>query len=78
MGVDESGATIAPNDPNWDRLTAVAARAEDAPMEWLAMDDIYGETGRAEPFRAAFAAAHAALKQDGVAATLRRYLDGGL
>ena len=78
MGVDESGAQIAPNDPNWDRLTAVAAEAEDAPMAWLGMEDIYGETGRAAPFRDAFAAAHAALKADGTEATLRRYIDGGL
>ncbi|MGG7565391.1 mannitol dehydrogenase family protein [Rhodovulum sp. DZ06] len=78
LGVDEAGAAIAPNDPSWDRLTAAAARAEDDPMEWLAMEDIYGATGRDDRFRAAFAAAHAALKAEGVEATLRRYLSGGL
>ncbi len=77
FGTTESGEAIAPNDPNWDRLTETAQRAKDDPARWLAMDDIYGEVGRAEPFRLAFAAALRALWSDGVAATLSRYVAGG-
>ncbi|MBB5753776.1 mannitol dehydrogenase family protein [Prosthecomicrobium pneumaticum] len=77
FGTTESGAAIAPNDPNWDRLTETARRAKDDPAQWLAMDDIYGEVGRAAPFRLAFAAALRALWSEGVAATLSRYGAGG-
>lgn len=45
-GVTDSGAAIAPNDPNWTRLTGVAKAARGDPSRWLAMDDIYGPTGR--------------------------------
>lgn len=45
-GVSDSGAEIAPNDPNWDRLQPLALAARDDPAVWLGMEDIYGETGR--------------------------------
>lgn len=73
-GTTDSGAEIAPNDPNWDRLQARARAARENAAAWLAMDDIYGAVGRAPAFAAAFAAALAALWRDGTAETLRRYL----
>ncbi len=72
-GTTESGAVIAPNDPNWDRLTGAAQAARHDPAAWLAMDDIYGTVGKAGPFRAAFAAALSALWADGTEAVLQRY-----
>lgn len=42
-GVSETGSTIAPNDPNWDRLVAQATLAKDRPAAWLEMSDIYGD-----------------------------------
>lgn len=46
MGTTDAGHTIAPNDPNWDRLQATARRAMDDPTVWLAMENIYGDIGR--------------------------------
>ena len=75
-GTDEAGDAIAANDPQWDHLQATAHGARAEPDAWLAMDAVYGDTGRAEPFRAAFVDALAALWRDGTRATLRRYVDG--
>ncbi|MBZ9938362.1 mannitol dehydrogenase family protein [Mesorhizobium sp. BR1-1-16] len=74
FGTTDSGATIAPNDPNWERLTATAALAKDDPLAWLAMEDLYGAVGQNDVFRKAFSEALTALWRDGTAATLTRYL----
>jgi mannitol 2-dehydrogenase len=73
FGTDEGGQPIEPNDPNWDRLTQVAKAARDEPTVWLDMDDVYGEVGRAQPFRDAFTTALRALWSDGTRAVLERY-----
>lgn len=78
FGTSDSGAKIAPNDPNWDRLTDKAAAAKDDATAWLSMSDIYGEVGRNAAFRTAFATALAAVWADGAERTLARYLDGAL
>ncbi len=75
-GETESGRTIEPNDPNWDRLTAAARAARDDAMAWLAMEDIYGSVGRSEVFRKRFASALAALWSDGVQKVLTRHVEG--
>ncbi|SMX34696.1 mannitol dehydrogenase family protein [Actibacterium lipolyticum] len=77
FGTTDSGAQIAPNDPSWDRLKTVAQAAKDNPAEWLAMEDIYGDTGRNPNFVDAFTKALNALWKDGTAAVLTRYLDAG-
>ncbi len=74
FGTTDSGAAIAPNDPNWERLTETASRAKDDPYAWLAMQDIYGAVGENAIFRAAFTEALTALWREGTAATLTRYL----
>jgi mannitol 2-dehydrogenase len=73
-GTSDSGAAIAPNDPDWDRLTKTAEAAKTAPASWLAMADIYGDVGRDPAFAAAFSAALTALWTGGTEATLKRYL----
>jgi mannitol 2-dehydrogenase len=73
-GVTESGAMIAPNDPNWDRLHALAGAARSDPAAWLAMGDIYGAVAEATAFREAFTAHQRALWADGTEAVLRRYI----
>jgi mannitol 2-dehydrogenase len=75
-GVSDSGAAIAPNDPNWDRLTAVAQAARGEPARWLAMDDIYGTAGRDPAVIAEFSRALTALWEKGTAAVLTDYLAG--
>ncbi|GMG82628.1 mannitol dehydrogenase family protein [Paralimibaculum aggregatum] len=76
-GETESGAAIAPNDPNWDALQARSRAAREDPGAWLGMTEVYGETGRAAPFRDAFDGWLRALWAEGTEATIRRYLDGG-
>ncbi|MBZ9807107.1 mannitol dehydrogenase family protein [Mesorhizobium sp. BR1-1-9] len=78
FGTTDSGAVIEPNDPSWERLQATAKAAKDAPAAWLAMEDIYGDVGRAAPFVEAFAHALNVLWTDGARATLTRYLAGRL
>jgi len=73
-GTTDSGKTIEPNDPNWDRMTATAKKAKDDPNAWLSMEDIYGDVGKSETFRAAFSKALKALWADGTETTLTRYI----
>ena len=53
-GTTASGKLIAPCDPNWDRLKHIAQKARHDPLAWLAMADIYGDTGRSPAMREAF------------------------
>ena len=75
-GTTDSGATIAPNDPNWDVLTATARRAKADPNAWLAMADIYGETGRDPRVQEVFARCLNALWARGTKAVLTDYVAG--
>ncbi|TMV55564.1 mannitol dehydrogenase family protein, partial [Thioclava sp. BHET1] len=75
-GTSDSGAEIAPNDPNWDRLTETAQQAKEDPKVWLGMADVYGETGRDPQVQAAFATALNALWARGTKAVLEDYLAG--
>ena len=45
-GTTDSGAVIAPNDPNWDTLTRRAAEARTRPQAWLEMAEVYGNIGQ--------------------------------
>ena len=73
-GATDSGAAIAPNDDAWPRLAATARAAAADPRAWLAMKDIYGDTGEHPAFVAAFTAAHARLARDGTARALAAYV----
>ncbi len=73
-GETESGATIEPNDPNWDRLVATSRAAKADPQKWLAMEDIYGDVGKSPVFAAEFAKALNALWKDGTVKVLERYI----
>lgn len=73
-GTTESGATIAPNDPSWDRLTLQAHKAKDNPKAWLEMADIYGDLAKAPDFIAAFTKALHSLWTQGTTRTLEAYL----
>lgn len=76
-GTTESGAAIAPNDPNWARLTGVAQEALHDPIKWLGMTDIFGDLAQNDTYRTAFSAALRSLCSVGVEATIRAYLDVG-
>ncbi len=74
FGTTDSGTPIAPNDPNWDALQALAASAKSDPAAWLAQETIYGETARDPRFVAAFTAWLTMLWAKGTKATLETYL----
>jgi len=74
FGTTDSGATIEPNDPNWERMTATAKAAKDDPAAWLGMADIYGAVGKSAVFAEAFGRHLKSLWQGGARATLERYL----
>lgn len=76
-GTTESGRTIASNDPNWDRLVPIARAARDDPVQWLQMEDIYGDVGRSQPFVERFTMMLQALWAEGVERVVTRYLGGG-
>jgi mannitol 2-dehydrogenase len=67
---------IEPNDPVWPRLQALSVKSKDDPMQWLTMDDIYGDVAKDETFRAAFAGWLNMLWRDGAARTLAKYITG--
>jgi mannitol 2-dehydrogenase len=75
-GETESGAVIAPNDPNWPRLQQQARAARTQPAKWLEMRDIFGDIADSEVYLAAFSSALDRLWQDGTRNVLRQYLDG--
>lgn len=77
-GESDSGKVIPPNDPSWDRLTALAKKAKDDPKAWLSMGDIFGPLARNQTYVTAFTTALSALWRDGTRRTLERYLDDAL
>jgi len=74
-GVDERGQAIAPNDPQWDALTATAREAKEDPVRWIGMRDIYGELADNREFAAAFADALNLVWDRGADAAMMDYID---
>jgi mannitol 2-dehydrogenase len=77
-GESDSGRPIPPNDPNWDRLTALAKRAKTDPRAWLSMDDIFGPLAANPAYVTAFSTALDRLWSKGTTSTLEAYLDNAL
>ncbi|TNJ44842.1 mannitol dehydrogenase family protein [Phaeobacter sp. B1627] len=72
-GTREDGSTIAPNDPNWDGLTAAAQAARQDPAAWLAQKGLYGPLADDPRFAEAFAAWLRLIWSAGTRAALRQY-----
>ncbi len=77
-GETDSGAVIAANDPNWDRLQERARAARTDPGQWLAMTDIFGSLAKSPAYVAAFSTALKSAWKIGTKATLEKYLAGEL
>lgn len=73
-GETESGTPIAPNDPNWDQLQALARQAKADPAAWLSQRQIYGEVADDPRFVQAFTDALTRLWRDGTSKVLADYL----
>ena len=77
-GVSDSGRKIAPNDANAPRLKEAALRARKDPNAFLALSDIFGDTGASPVFAKAFARNLASVWEKGARETLQDYLAGKL
>lgn len=75
-GTLEDGSAIAPNDPDWDRLTALAAEARNAPQVWLEQRTVYGDLSGNAEFSALFAGWLGRLWSEGTEAVLTSYTKG--
>jgi mannitol 2-dehydrogenase len=73
-GTTDSGAEIAPNDPNWDVLQGLARQAKDNPQLWLNQRSIYGDVADNAGFAADFAHWLNSLWTHGTASTLKAWL----
>jgi mannitol 2-dehydrogenase len=73
-GETESGKTIAPNDPIWERIHAAARRARQDPGAFLEMRDIFGALADDPSYVAAFSEGLLSLWARGVRPTLGKYL----
>ncbi len=75
-GTTDRGTVIPPNDPNWDRLTALAKVARHDPALWLGMAEVYGDLGQNPRFAETFTRQLASLWKLGTAQTVQTYLAG--
>ncbi len=75
-GTREDGSTIAPNDPHWDTLTAVAKTAKVTPAAWIAQEQFYGDLGQNPRFAASFETWLRLIWDAGTQTALQTYLDG--
>ncbi|MEM8662942.1 MAG: mannitol dehydrogenase family protein [Pseudomonadota bacterium] len=73
-GTTETGAQIAPNDPQWDGLNGLARQAMDAPQIWLEQGQIYGDLAHSPAFAGPFAASLATIRDSGVRSAIDAYL----
>ena len=78
FGESDSGQMISPNDPNWDRLTALAKQAKTDPAAWLTMTDIFGPLAVDPVYAETFTRALSSLWSRGTRATLADYLADAL
>ena len=75
-GVTDSGAVIAPNDPDWDALQARAMATKSDPAAWLRMTTVYGDLAEDARVLAAFGNALRAVQTKGTKAVLHEFLGG--
>ncbi|OIP85178.1 MAG: mannitol dehydrogenase [Rhodobacterales bacterium CG2_30_65_12] len=75
-GSREDGSTIAPNDPFWPDLEAVAQRAKDDPRVWLQQRQTYGDLADQPRFAEAFENWLRLIWAEGLAEAMDVYLAG--
>mmetsp|Transcript_31399 Transcript_31399/g.63821 ORF Transcript_31399/g.63821 Transcript_31399/m.63821 type:complete len:522 (+) Transcript_31399:313-1878(+) len=75
QGQTESGETIRPNDPQWERLQLVAEQAIKDPAAWLRMTAVYGEIGDHAVFVKSFCHALETIETEGVEVAMKKYVE---
>lgn len=73
-GITDSGAIIPPNDPSWDRLTALSRAAKSDPAVWLGLSEVYGDLGQNSRFCKAFGRHLARVWRMGAAEAMRGFI----
>lgn len=73
-GNREDGTAIAPNDPEWDRLTVCAQTARNDPDVWLGQSGLYADLAQNDRFASAFRMALTNIWENGARAAIRAYL----
>ncbi len=76
-GNDDAGNSIFLDDNRAEQLKKSAVAARHSPNVFLDMEDIFGDLGKNELFRAKFGAALTSLYEKGTAATLASYIEDG-
>ncbi len=74
-GITDSGATIAPNDPDWTNLQSRAKAAVHDVQAWLGMAAVYGDLGSDPLFADEFGTQLAHVRAIGVRGAVQAYLD---
>ncbi|WP_417249776.1 mannitol dehydrogenase family protein [Celeribacter sp.] len=74
LGTREDGSEVAPNDPFWDDLTALAQRAKSDPAAWLSMRHVYGDLAEDAGFAAPFSKWLTLIYAEGVEAAIKAYI----
>ncbi|KAG7351634.1 mannitol dehydrogenase [Nitzschia inconspicua] len=75
MGETETGSEIRIKDELWETLSKMARDANDDPLVWVGMEEIYGDLGKEEKFQNAFENALKLCVDDGVEAAMKAYID---
>ena len=73
-GTTQNNKVIENNDPNWDKLQAVAKEAKQRPLAWLEMKNIYGETSNNSKFQEYFTNYLHDIWSKGVEAVVEEYV----
>ena len=76
QGIREDGTVIAANDPHWQTLHAKAREAQETPMAWLEMHQIYGDLADKPDFADAFVGWMQRISADGIEAAIHAYVTG--
>jgi len=74
QGKREDGSSIEPNDPQWDRLHALAKKSVKDPALWLGMEDVYGKTGKDPMFLESFSSWVHHIDKQGVSSAMQHYI----
>jgi len=75
QGTLEDGSPIAPNDPQWDRLSELANKAKADPKLWLqGLPEVYGSAAQEPVFVDAFSQTLELILKSGVEAALNQYV----
>jgi len=75
QGTNEAGDKIDLEDALSDKLSKTSNKAKTDPAAWLAIKEVYGDTGENKDFQACFAEALKVVNEEGVEAAMKKYIE---